>query len=134
MYIIPPPLLLPLRRWQADVPAFVVKALSLTLTKFPGLNVSLEQGGACPLTFASQYAYTCILCCFCCCCCRAGAKLTYLPFVVKALSLTLTKFPGINVSLEQGGAALLQRASHNIGVAMATSNGLVVPNVKQVGR
>jgi pyruvate/2-oxoglutarate dehydrogenase complex dihydrolipoamide acyltransferase (E2) component len=37
------------------------------------------------------------------------------------------------VSLEQGGAALLQRTSHNIGVAMATSNGLVVPNVKQVG-
>lgn len=61
-----------------------------------------------------------------------GAKLTYLPFVVKALSLTLLKHPGLNVSLEAGGAALLQRASHNIGVAMATSNGLVVPNVKQV--
>ncbi|WIA09649.1 hypothetical protein OEZ85_009036 [Tetradesmus obliquus] len=61
-----------------------------------------------------------------------GAKLTYLPFVVKALSLTLHRHPGLNVSLEAGGAALLQRASHNIGVAMATSNGLVVPNVKQV--
>jgi pyruvate/2-oxoglutarate dehydrogenase complex dihydrolipoamide acyltransferase (E2) component len=67
------------------------------------------------------------------CCCCAGVKLTYLPFVVKALSLTLAKLPGLNVSLEQGGAALLQRASHNIGVAMATRNGLVVPNVKQVG-
>jgi pyruvate/2-oxoglutarate dehydrogenase complex dihydrolipoamide acyltransferase (E2) component len=65
--------------------------------------------------------------------CPAGAKLTYLPFIVKALSLTLAKFPGLNVCLEQGGAALLQRSSHNIGVAMATSNGLVVPNVKQVG-
>lgn len=53
--------------------------------------------------------------------------------MVKALSITLGRFPGVNVSLEPGGAALLQHHSHNIGVAMATSNGLVVPNIKQVG-
>lgn len=64
--------------------------------------------------------------------CPADVKLTFLPFVVKALSLTLAKYPGLNTSLEPGGAAVLQHHSHNIGVAMATSNGLVVPNVKQV--
>jgi len=63
----------------------------------------------------------------------SGAKLTYLPFIIKALSIALGKFPGLNVSLEAGGAALLQHHSHNIGIAMATSNGLVVPNIKKVG-
>lgn len=62
----------------------------------------------------------------------SGAKLTYLPFVIKALSISLGKFPGLNTCLEPGGGALLQHHSHNIGVAMATSNGLVVPNIKQV--
>lgn len=60
-------------------------------------------------------------------------KLTYLPFVIKALGISLAKFPGLNVTLEPGHGALLQHHSHNIGVAMATSNGLVVPNIKQVG-
>jgi hypothetical protein len=63
---------------------------------------------------------------------HTGTKLTYLPFVIKALSISLAKYPGLNTCLEPGGAALLQHHSHNIGVAMATSNGLVVPNIKQV--
>jgi 2-oxoisovalerate dehydrogenase E2 component (dihydrolipoyl transacylase) len=67
------------------------------------------------------------------CLAPSGAKLTYLPFVIKALSISLGKFPGLNTCLEPGGGALLQHHSHNIGVAMATSNGLVVPNIKQVG-
>jgi len=52
--------------------------------------------------------------------------------VIKALSISLGKYPGLNTCLEPGGGALLQHHSHNIGVAMATSNGLVVPNIKQV--
>lgn len=64
--------------------------------------------------------------------CPPGTKLTYLPFVIKALSISLGKYPGLNTCLEPGGGALLQHHSHNIGIAMATSNGLVVPNIKQV--
>ncbi|KAF8073201.1 Dbt [Scenedesmus sp. PABB004] len=63
-----------------------------------------------------------------------GANLTLLPFIIKALSLALAAHPGLNVSLEPGGGALLQRGSHNVGVAMATSAGLVVPNIKQARR
>ncbi|GBF99987.1 hypothetical protein Rsub_12714 [Raphidocelis subcapitata] len=61
-----------------------------------------------------------------------GAKLTYLPFVVKALSVALARFPGLNTQLAPGGGELLQLHTHNIGVAMATGGGLVVPNVKAV--
>jgi 2-oxoisovalerate dehydrogenase E2 component (dihydrolipoyl transacylase) len=61
-----------------------------------------------------------------------GTKLTFLPFVVKALSLALLEHPGLNCCLGPNGDELLQHHTHNIGVAMATSAGLVVPNVKQV--
>eukprot|EP00775_Hariotina_reticulata_P005546 gene5546-5782_t len=47
-------------------------------------------------------------------------------------ALLAVRYPGLNVSLEPGGAALLQHHSHNIGIAMATSNGLVVPNIKKL--
>ena len=63
-----------------------------------------------------------------------GTKLTFLPFVVKALSLALLEHPGLNCCLGPSGDELLQHHTHNIGVAMATSAGLVVPNVKQVRR
>jgi pyruvate/2-oxoglutarate dehydrogenase complex dihydrolipoamide acyltransferase (E2) component len=59
-------------------------------------------------------------------------RLTFLPFVMKALSLTMHAHPVLNSTLEPGGGALLQRQAHNIGVAMATPAGLVVPNVKGV--
>jgi 2-oxoisovalerate dehydrogenase E2 component (dihydrolipoyl transacylase) len=61
-----------------------------------------------------------------------GVKLTYLPFVVKALSVALRSFPEVNAQIAPGGAGLLQLGAHNIGVAMATPGGLVVPNVKGV--
>lgn len=61
-----------------------------------------------------------------------GTKLTYLPFIIKALSVTLSKIPAINACLAPEGDVLLQHHTHNIGVAMATSGGLVVPNIKQV--
>ncbi|KAG1680788.1 hypothetical protein FOA52_008121 [Chlamydomonas sp. UWO 241] len=52
------------------------------------------------------------------------AKLTLLPLLVKALSVALFLSPA--------GDALLLHADHNIGVAMATPTGLVVPNIKRV--
>ncbi|GIL63246.1 hypothetical protein Vafri_17350 [Volvox africanus] len=61
-----------------------------------------------------------------------GLKLTVLPLLVKALSAALNQHPHINASLAPGGTELLLHPHHNIGVAMATPNGLVVPNIKQV--
>ena len=63
-----------------------------------------------------------------------GAKLTYLPLLLKALSLALLDFPRVNASFGADGSSVVIKRHHNIGVAMATPNGLVVPNIKAVDR
>jgi len=59
-----------------------------------------------------------------------------MPFFLKALSLSLLKYPVLNsrVTFENNIPALVSRPIHNIGVAMDTPNGLIVPNIKDVGR
>jgi 2-oxoisovalerate dehydrogenase E2 component (dihydrolipoyl transacylase) len=61
-----------------------------------------------------------------------GIKMTYMPFFIKAASKALEKFPILNVKVDESCEKLTYRKSHNIGVAMDTSNGLVVPNIKNV--
>ncbi|KAG6545786.1 hypothetical protein Mapa_012747 [Marchantia paleacea] len=63
-----------------------------------------------------------------------GVKLTYLPFLIKALSLALLKYPIMNSTVNQEVSEIHVLSSHNIGVGMATSSGLVVPNIKNVQR
>ena len=60
------------------------------------------------------------------------AKLTMMPFLLKALSLALDDFPVMNSSVDEANKAIVQQARHNIGCAMNTPFGLVVPNVKDV--
>lgn len=59
-----------------------------------------------------------------------GIKLTYMPIIIKATSLCLRKYPILNSSLDATCDNIIYKASHNIGVAMDTSNGLVVPAIK----
>ncbi|XP_036970967.1 lipoamide acyltransferase component of branched-chain alpha-keto acid dehydrogenase complex, mitochondrial [Acanthopagrus latus] len=61
-----------------------------------------------------------------------GVKLSYMPFFIKAASLGLLHFPILNSSLDEGCQNITYKASHNIGLAMDTSQGLLVPNVKNV--
>ncbi|KAL6869254.1 hypothetical protein ACO1O0_000578 [Amphichorda felina] len=65
------------------------------------------------------------------------AKLSYLPFIIKAVSLALYQFPILNARVEvdpaTGKPSLVHRSQHNIGVAMDTPQGLVVPVVRNVG-
>jgi 2-oxoisovalerate dehydrogenase E2 component (dihydrolipoyl transacylase) len=63
----------------------------------------------------------------------AGAKLTFLPFFVKAAAAALAEHPELNASLAPGADALLLHGAANVGVAVATPRGLVVPNVKDCG-
>jgi len=60
------------------------------------------------------------------------ARLTYLPFLIKALSLAMSEYPALNSQLSGDGSEIVQFSSHNVGVAVATPSGLVVPNLKNV--
>ncbi|KAJ6789197.1 hypothetical protein PWT90_10118 [Aphanocladium album] len=68
----------------------------------------------------------------------ALSKLSYLPFIIKAVSLALYQFPILNARVEldqasNGKPSLVMRSQHNIGVAMDAPQGLVVPVIKNVG-
>ena len=61
-------------------------------------------------------------------------KLTYLPYVVKALVSTLRKFPELNTSFDEETEEIIQKHYYNIGIAADTERGLVVPVVKNADR
>ncbi len=65
---------------------------------------------------------------------RDGYKLTILAFVCKVVSKALTVFPQFNASLDAGGEQLIYKQYCNIGIAVETPNGLVVPVIKDVNR
>ncbi len=68
---------------------------------------------------------------------RAGeqaAKMTLLPFILKAVVAALRRYPEFNASLDASGAQLILKSFINIGVAMDTSEGLVVPVLRDVDR
>ncbi|ABL99917.1 dihydrolipoyllysine-residue acetyltransferase [Shewanella amazonensis] len=59
-------------------------------------------------------------------------KLTMMPFFMKSLSLALTEFPVVNSQVNADCTELTYKASHNIGMAVDSKVGLLVPNVKDV--
>lgn len=59
-------------------------------------------------------------------------KHTFLPFLIKSLSMALSKYPLLNSSFIEETNEVVFKGSHNIGVAMATAHGLVVPYIKKV--
>lgn len=61
-----------------------------------------------------------------------GVKHTYLPFLIKSLSFALMEYPSMNSVFNEDAYEMNCKGSHNIGVAMATTHGLVVPNIKNV--
>jgi pyruvate dehydrogenase E2 component (dihydrolipoamide acetyltransferase) len=64
---------------------------------------------------------------------RAGdgaAKLSFLPFIVKATAYALRKFPQLNAALDEAAGEIVQRKHINMGLATATDAGLIVPVVR----
>lgn len=59
-----------------------------------------------------------------------GVKLTLLPFIVKAISKALEKFPTFNSIIDEVNGQIIQKGNINIGIAIDTKDGLIVPNVK----
>jgi pyruvate dehydrogenase E2 component (dihydrolipoyllysine-residue acetyltransferase) len=63
-----------------------------------------------------------------------GVRLTLVTFLIKAAVVALQKFPDFNSSIEPSGDNLIIKKYFNIGVAVNTENGLVVPVVKDVDK
>jgi pyruvate dehydrogenase E2 component (dihydrolipoamide acetyltransferase) len=59
-----------------------------------------------------------------------GVRLTYLAFVVKACTASLKRFPRLNAVLDESGEEFLLKRYYNIGIAIDTKYGLMVPNIK----
>ncbi|XP_057421296.1 lipoamide acyltransferase component of branched-chain alpha-keto acid dehydrogenase complex, mitochondrial [Lotus japonicus] len=59
-------------------------------------------------------------------------KHTFLPTLIKSLSMALIKYPFVNSCFKEDALEVILKGSHNIGIAMATQYGLVVPNIKNV--
>lgn len=65
---------------------------------------------------------------------KQGIRLTVLAFLVKAVAGALREFPTFNASLAPGGDALLLKKYFNVGVAVDTPDGLVVPVIRDCDR
>jgi pyruvate dehydrogenase E2 component (dihydrolipoamide acetyltransferase) len=59
-----------------------------------------------------------------------GIKLSFLPFVIKAVCAGLKKFPIVNATLDEAKQEIVLRKRYHVGVAAATADGLIVPVVK----
>lgn len=61
---------------------------------------------------------------------QPGGKLTLLPFIIKAVTAGLKETPAFNASLDPFGEKIIYKKYYNIGVAVDTGKGLVVPVVR----
>jgi len=59
-------------------------------------------------------------------------KITLMPLLIKALSLSISAFPIVNSRVDDNFSELTYLASHNIGMAVDGKTGLLVPNIKDV--
>lgn len=61
-----------------------------------------------------------------------GVKLTYIPIIMKAVSLVLRDFPNVNAVMDEASFELVVKGDHNIGISTDTPNGLYVPVIRNV--
>ncbi len=59
-----------------------------------------------------------------------GIKLSYLPFIVKAVVASLKKHPALNSALDEASNELVTRRYYHVGIAAATDAGLMVPVIR----
>lgn len=61
-----------------------------------------------------------------------GVKLNLLPFIVKAVAKAMKTYPNFNALIDEKTNSLVVKKQVNIGIAIDTKDGLIVPNVKDV--
>jgi pyruvate dehydrogenase E2 component (dihydrolipoamide acetyltransferase) len=65
---------------------------------------------------------------------KKGVKLTYLPFIIKAVIAALKEHPKFNASVDEKVENVYIKHYYNIGIAVDTKNGLIVPNIKDADK
>ncbi len=65
---------------------------------------------------------------------KAGVKLTYLPFFVKAAVAALKRHPTLNAAFDEAAQEIVVRRAFHIGIASATEQGLIVPVVRDADK
>ncbi len=65
---------------------------------------------------------------------KAGVKLTYLPFITKAVVAALKKHPSLASAFDEASNEIVTKRSRNIGIATSTEAGLIVPVVRDADR
>ncbi|MCB9880550.1 MAG: 2-oxo acid dehydrogenase subunit E2 [Planctomycetes bacterium] len=63
-----------------------------------------------------------------------GVKITYLPFIMKAVVAGLRQFPWLNASLDESTQEVVLKNYYNLGIATDTDNGLIVPVIHSIER
>ncbi len=63
-----------------------------------------------------------------------GVKVTYLPFIIKALIATMREFPMFNSSIDDAAEEIVYKKYYNIGFAADTPQGLLVPVIKNADK
>jgi len=63
-----------------------------------------------------------------------GVKLTFLPFIVKAVVASLKAHPILNSTLDESTNEIVYRSTYNIGIAAATDAGLMVPVLREADK
>ncbi len=62
----------------------------------------------------------------------AGVKVTFLPFIMKAMVAALKKYPILNSELDEANGVIIQKNYYNIAISVQTDDGLMAPVVKDV--
>lgn len=65
---------------------------------------------------------------------KEGVKLTYLPFIIKAVAVSLKKHKGLNSEIDMENGKMIYKRYYNIGIAVDTDRGLVVPVIKHADK
>ncbi|KAL8738098.1 MAG: hypothetical protein Q9181_001084 [Wetmoreana brouardii] len=102
-----------------SIPHFLY-ADELDITRLSALRQSLNTHPTFPLSSPDQ---------------QPQQKLSYLPFIIKAVALALQQYPLLNSCIDihdNNPLRLITRSQINIGIAMDTPQGLLVPNIKSV--
>jgi len=65
---------------------------------------------------------------------KEGLKFSYLPFILKALVAALKRHPALNSEMDLENNRMIYKKYYNIGIAVDTEDGLVVPVIRHVDR